>query len=208
MTRARRATFAAILAAAAGLGLVALLRAPAPEVDPEKLRRARLMEDLMTGRGAIGGPFTLTDHHGARRSLADFRGKIVLLYFGYTHCPDVCPMDLAEIASLLRSLGAKADGVQALYVTVDPARDTAAHLAGYVTAFDSRILGLTGSVEEIRAVAGRYKAYFARVPPGQGYLVEHSANFYILDREGKFAGSLPPGTKADRLSDVVRERLG
>lgn len=98
--------------------------------------------------------------------------------------------------------------LQAIYVTVDPERDTVAHLAAYVAAFDPRILGMTGSVAEIRAVAERYKAYFAKVASGQGYLMEHSANFYILDRDGKFAGSLPPGTKADRLADLVRERLG
>ena len=173
-------------------------------MDAEKLRRARMMEDLMLGRGEIGGPFTLTDHTGARRSLADFRGKVVLLYFGYAYCPDVCPTDLAQIAALLRSLGPNAP-VQALYVTVDPERDTPGHLAVYVGAFDPRIVGLTGSVEEVRAVAQRYKAYFAKARDG---LMEHSANFYILDREGRFAGSLPPGTKADRLADVVRDKLG
>lgn len=197
-----------VAAVAAGFVLAALLPAPHSEIDPEKLRRARMMEDLMAARGAIGGPFELTDHHGARRSLKDFRGKVVLLYFGYTHCPDVCPTDLMEVAGLLRLLGDRAREVQALYVTVDPERDTAAHLAGYVTAFDPRILGLTGSVAEIRAMAESYKAYFAKVPASLGYLMEHSANFYVLDRDGKFAGSLPPGTKADRLADVVRERLG
>src|SRR5438445_775325 len=144
-----------------------------------------MMEDLMLGRGEIGGPFTLTDHTGARRSLADFRGKVVLLYFGYTYCPDVCPADLAQIAALLRSLGPNAP-VQAVYVTVDPERDTPGHLAAYLGAFDPRIVGLTGSVEEVRAVAERYKAYFAKAPAG---LMEHSANFYVLDREGRCAGS-------------------
>jgi cytochrome oxidase Cu insertion factor (SCO1/SenC/PrrC family) len=206
----RGATAALILAAAAaGFTLAALLHTPAQsELDPEKLRRARMMEDLMAARGAIGGSFNLIDHHGARRSIEDFRGKVVLLYFGYTHCPDVCPTDLMEVAGLLRLLGDRADEVQALYVTVDPERDTAAHLAGYVTAFEPRILGLTGSVAEVRMTAERYKVYFAKVPLQQGYLMEHSANFYVLDREGRFAGSLPPGTKADRLADVVRERLG
>lgn len=206
MTRAARALAAAL---ATGLALAACERSPEPlALDAQKLRRARQMEDLMAGRGQIGGPFVLTDHNGARRSLADYRGKVVLLYFGYTYCPDVCPTDLAQIAELLRSLGPRAAEVQALYVTVDPERDTAAHLAGYVRAFDARIHGLTGSVEEIRIVAERYKAYFAKVPVAQGYLMEHSANFYVIDREGKFTGSLPPGTKADRLADVVRERLG
>ena len=192
----RAAVFAALLLAACS--------AERPAVDAEKLRRARMMEDLMLGRGEIGGPFTLTDHTGARRSLADFRGKVVLLYFGYTYCPDVCPTDLAQIAALLRSLGPKAP-VEAVYVTVDPERDTPGHLAAYLGAFDPRIVGLTGSVEEVRAVAERYKAYFAKAPAG---LMEHSANFYVLDRGGRFAGSLPPGTKSERLADVVRDKLG
>jgi protein SCO1/2 len=208
LTRAARAL---ALALVAGLALAACERERNPEppaLDAGKLARARQMEDLMAGRGPIGGPFVLTDHTGARRTLSDFRGKVVLLYFGYTHCPDVCPTDLGQIAALLRSLGARASEVQALYITVDPERDTATHLAGYLSAFDPRIVGLTGTEEEIRSVAERYKAYFAKVPTARGYLMEHSANFYILDREGKFAGSLPPSTKADRLADVLRERLG
>jgi protein SCO1/2 len=206
LTRAARALAFAL---AAGFALAACERPPEPlALDADKLSRARGMEDLMTGRGPIGGAFVLTDHTGARRALSDFRGKVVILYFGYTYCPDVCPTDLAQIAELLRSLGPRASEVQVLYVTVDPERDTAAHLAGYVRAFDARILGLTGSVQEIRDVATRYKAYFAKVPAAHGYLMEHSANIYILDREGAFAGSLPPGTKAERLGDVVRERLG
>lgn len=209
MTRGASAALISVVAVATGIALAVLPRAPEPlPLDPEKLRRARMAEDLMAGRGAIGGPFTLTDHQGTRRSLTDFRGKVVLLYFGFTYCPDVCPTDLAEIAALLRSLGPRAAEVQALYVTVDPERDTPAQLGGYVTAFDPRIIGLTGSVEEIRGVATLYKAFFEKVPTEQGYLMAHSANFYVIDREGKFAGSLPPGTKADRLADVVRERLG
>jgi protein SCO1/2 len=174
------------------------------EIDLENLRRARLMEDLMAGRGAIGGPFTLTDHHGKRRALADFRGRVVVLYFGYTHCPDVCPTDLAQVALLLKEFSSDRQNLQALYVTVDPERDTP-HLGEYVRAFHPDIVGLTGTVEEVRAVAERYKAYFAKAPAGAGYLMEHSANLYVLDREGRFAGSLPPGTKADRLGDVVRD---
>ena len=179
------------------------------EVNQEALRRARQMEELMTGRGDIGGPFSLTDHTGTQRSLADFRGQVVLVYFGYTYCPDVCPTDLVEIAQLLSVLGERADQVQPLFITVDPERDTAAHLSNYLPHFHPRLLGLTGSVEEIRAVADRYRAYFAKVPrPGNGfYGMDHSANFYLLDREGKFAGSLPPGTKAHRLAEVIRDWL-
>jgi len=195
------------LAAAFAAASVSACAPQAPAVDAEKLRRARMMEDLMTGRGAVGGPFTLTDHHGARRSLAEFRGRLVLLYFGYTFCPDVCPTDLVELGALLRRLGRDARRVQVLFVTLDPERDSAKHLEAYLGAFDGRILGLTGEAQEVRAVARRYKAYFAKVPAGSTYLVEHSANFYLIDGQGGFAGSLPPGTKAERLEDIVREHL-
>jgi protein SCO1/2 len=207
----RRGLVAALslVAAAGGIALAVDLATPGPPaVDEEKLRRARMMEELMAARGAIGGPFALADTAGRRRELAEFRGKVVLLYFGYTYCPDVCPTDLAEIAMTLRALGHSAARVQAIYVTVDPERDRGAHLGNYLRAFDDRILGLTGSVEEISAVAERYKAYFAKVPLGQTYVMEHSANFYVLDQDGRFAGSLPPGTSWDRLADVIRERLG
>jgi cytochrome oxidase Cu insertion factor (SCO1/SenC/PrrC family) len=209
--RTRRLALAALAAAGAGAAVAALWNPPGPpalEINPQQLERARMMEALMVGRGPIGGSFTLTAHDGTRRALSDFRGKVVLLYFGYTQCPDVCPTDLVQIAALLHSLGERAAEVQALYVTVDPERDTAALLAAYLPAFDPRILGLTGGVEEIGELASRYKAYFAKVPLAGGYLMEHSANFYVLDRSGRFAASLPPGTKADRLADVVRERLG
>lgn len=191
-----------------GPGL-SLSNTTAIQVNPEGLRRARQMEELMAGRADIGGPFTLTDHNGARRSLADFRGQLVLLYFGFTYCPDVCPTDLLEIAHLLNSLGERADQVQPLFITVDPERDTAEHLSRYLPHFHPRILGLTGSIQEIGSIAQRYRAYFGKVPSPAGgfYTVDHSANFYLVDREGKFAGSLPPGTKADRLADVIRDRL-
>ncbi len=182
------------------------------EKPAEETRRegaARLMNELMSGKTAVGGPFTLEDQHGKRRSLADFRGKLVLLYFGYSFCPDVCPTDLAAIAQLIRMLGAEGDELQPVFVTLDPERDTRELLRGYVAAFHPRFVALRGSEDEVRRVATAYKVYFEKVrPPGSGvYLVDHMAFVFLLDREGRYVAFFPPGTSADRMAVMVREVL-
>ncbi|MGH8114356.1 MAG: SCO family protein [Rhodanobacteraceae bacterium] len=130
--------------------------------------------------------FSLTNDLGKPVDAADYHGKIVMLYFGYTHCPDVCPLTLVHLHTDMQKLGKLADGVRILFVTVDPARDTPAVLHQYVTAFDPRIVGLTGSQGRIAALAKRYRAYYQPVKPGESgdYLVNHSAGIYIFDREG------------------------
>jgi cytochrome oxidase Cu insertion factor (SCO1/SenC/PrrC family) len=182
---------------------------PYSEVNPEELRKARLMEDIMFGRGKIGGPFSLTDHTGARRALTDFRGQLTVLYFGYIGCPDVCPTDLSQIARAIESLGTDSGRVQPLFVTVDPARDTLPILAQYVANFHPRLVGLTGSEEEIRGVAELYRVYFQKVTAERSGdpFVDHSAFLYILDGNGDYLGSFPPGTPAERLARVLREHL-
>ena len=130
--------------------------------------------------------FSLTNDLGKPVTAADYRGKIVMLYFGYTHCPDVCPLTLVHLHTDMQKLGKLADGVRILFVTVDPARDTPAVLHQYVTAFDPHIVGLTGSQKAIAALAKRYRAYYQRAKPGKtgDYLVSHSAAIYIFDRKG------------------------
>ena len=208
---ARIALAAAVLVAAAGGAVLLASRPPAAQlqIDPVEFRKARFMDDLMTARGAIGGPFTLTDTAGARRSLSDYRGKLVLLYFGYMFCPDVCPTDLVAVKGLLAALGPRADEVQPIFVTVDPERDTRDLLAAWLPHFNSRILGLTGTVDEVRAVADSYRAYFEKVPAPNGshYFIDHSANLYLIDREGRYLGYFPPGTHPERLLDVLRDYL-
>src|SRR5947209_439799 len=108
----------------------------------EQPSAAQLMDDLMWARGPIGGPFALTDHTGKPRTDVDFRGKLMLIYFGYTYCPDVCPADLTAISSAIDFLGRAGDAVQPIFITVDPERDTVEHLADYVTAFHPRLVGL------------------------------------------------------------------
>lgn len=134
----------------------------------------------------FGGPITLTDHTGKARALADFKGKVVVLFFGYTHCPDVCPTTMAELGTSMKALGAKAQDVQVLFVTVDPERDTQAVLAQYAPAFNKTFIGLRGSDSQIRAVADAYKIFYQKVPgsSANNYSVDHSAGSYILDKSG------------------------
>ena len=135
----------------------------------------------------IGGDFQLTDHNGHPRSLSDFRGKVVAVFFGFTHCPDVCPTTLAELAQTVKRLGASGDEVQILFITVDPATDTQKVLAQYVTAFDPRFLGLYGDPATTAKVAAAYKVFFAPQPPNASgnYTVDHSAAIFVIDRRGR-----------------------
>jgi len=135
----------------------------------------------------IGGDFQLTDHNAHPRSLSDFRGKVVAVFFGFTHCPDVCPTTLAELAQTVKRLGASGDEVQILFITVDPARDTQKVLAQYVTAFDPRFLGLYGDPATTAKAAAAYKVFFAPQPPNASgnYTVDHSAAIFVIDRRGR-----------------------
>ena len=168
---------------------------------------ARLMKELMSGKHAVGGPFALADPAGAARSLAEFRGKLVLLYFGYTQCPDVCPTDLARIGAMLRALGAEGEGVQPVFVTLDPQRDTPQVLREYAAAFHPRFVALRGSEEDTRRIATSYKVFYEKVPGAGGYSIDHAAFTFLIDREGKYVAFFPPGTPAERMAVMVRETL-
>ncbi len=197
------------LAAALGAAAALLLACAAPQPPERRAGAARLMGELMSGRHPIGGPFTLAGTDGRPVALADFRGKLVLLYFGFTACPDACPTDLAVIAVALRSLGAAQAQVQPLFVTLDPARDTPAVLREYAPAFHPRMVALTGTEDEVRRVATDFKVFFEKVPlPGkQGYTIDHTPYTFLLDREGRFVILFPPGTPADRMVEMLREQL-
>jgi protein SCO1 len=170
---------------------------------------AQLMDDLMWARGPIGGPFALIDHNGRRRTDAEFRGKLMVIYFGYIGCPDICPADLTSIALALDQLGDAADEVQPVFITLDPERDTPARLAEYVEAFHPRLLGLTGTPDEIRKVATAYKAYYVKAgnAGGADYAVDHTAFIYLVGRDGRYLGFLPPSTTPERLRDVIGQML-
>jgi cytochrome oxidase Cu insertion factor (SCO1/SenC/PrrC family) len=187
-----------------------LMLAPAYAADAPARSAAEVMDILMWNREPVGGPFELTDHTGRIRTERDFRGQLMLIYFGFTWCPDICPADLQAIGLALDKLGNDAARVQPLFVTVDPERDTAEHLAEYVKLFHPRLIGLTGSLEAIRRAAEAYKVYFAKVPVGKeanDYTVDHTAFIYLMDRDGNYLGFFPPGTSADRMVEIIRPRL-
>jgi protein SCO1/2 len=176
--------------------------------SPEEVSAARLMDDLMWNRGPIGGPFLLVDQTGTPRTDKDFRGKLLLIYFGYSYCPDVCPTDLQQIGLAVDQLGAAGGAVQPLFITLDPERDTATHLAEYVPLFHPRLIGLTGSAEQIRHVALAYKVYYAKYPPDSpDYVIDHSSFVYLVDEAGRYIGFFPPGTTADRMIEIIRTHL-
>jgi cytochrome oxidase Cu insertion factor (SCO1/SenC/PrrC family) len=198
-----------VLLAGASLWLT-LASAYAGDAPTQSTRSAaEIMDILMWNREPVGGPFTLTDQTGHTRADSDFRGKLMLVYFGFTYCPDVCPTDLQAIGLALDKLGRDAESVQPIFITVDPERDTPAHLADYMPMFHPRLIGLTGSAEAIHAVADAYKVYYARVPlEGAGdYTVDHTAYIYLMDRDGNYLGFFPPGTSADRMVEIIRPRL-
>lgn len=154
---------------------------------------------------SFGGDFTLTDQRGARRSLSDFKGKAVALFFGYTHCPDVCPTTLAEYASAMKQLGQQAARVQVLFVTVDPERDTVKVLGSYVPFFDKRFIGLTGTPGEVGKVTSQFKVVAERKPAAGGdYFIDHSSGSYLIDPQGRLRTYEPNGTPAAALAhDLV-----
>jgi cytochrome oxidase Cu insertion factor (SCO1/SenC/PrrC family) len=186
-----------------------LLLAPAAIAGAELPSAAELMDDLMWNRGPIGGPFTLTDHSGRRRSDSEFRGKLMLIYFGYTTCPDICPTDLMTIAQAIDALGALGEAVQPIFITVDPERDTVPRLADYVSSFHPRLIGLTGTPAEIRNVALAYKAYYVKreTEHGEDYTIDHTGVTYLVGRDGRYLGFVPPQTNAERLVEVIRGQL-
>ncbi|WP_338847173.1 SCO family protein [Massilia sp. W12] len=129
----------------------------------------------------------LTDHHGKKRSLADFKGRAVLVFFGYTQCPDVCPTTMTEMAAIMKKLGSRAEQLQVIFVTLDPERDTQALLAQYVPAFDQRFLGMYGSLKETEEAAREFHIFFKKVMPKEGahYTIDHTAGSYLFDKDGR-----------------------
>jgi len=193
------------------LALFALHPLPAHADDAaSQWSAAQMMDDLMWNRGPIGGPFTLTDTAGLRRSDGEFRGRLLVIYFGYTSCPDVCPTDLMAIAQAIDALGAAGEDVQPVFITIDPARDTPDVLKSYAAAFHPRLLALTGSEAEIRSVATAFKAYYSvtRDPHDGGIRVDHAGAIYLIGRRGEYLGFTPPQTDAARLTEILRKQLG
>lgn len=161
------------------------------------------------GAIAVGGPFHLTDHTGQPVTEATYRGRLMLVYFGYTFCPDVCPTELQTIASALDLLGPDASRITPVFITVDPERDTVSVLKDYVALFDKRLVGLTGTPAEIAAVTKAYRVYYAKSTPKDSstYLMDHSSFFYLMGPDGTFRALFRQGMTPDDLAKALRSRL-
>jgi protein SCO1/2 len=139
----------------------------------------------------IGGPFTMTDHRGRTVTDRVIRGKPTMMFFGFTSCPDVCPTTLSDMSGWLEELGPAAVGLNAVFVSVDPERDTAEQMAAYLSQFDPRILGLTGTPAQLEEMARNYRFYYRRVPlEGGSYTMDHTAMVYLLDWNGRFVSTI------------------
>ncbi|MEA2779388.1 MAG: hypothetical protein QOK29_932 [Rhodospirillaceae bacterium] len=152
----------------------------------------------------IGGPFTLVDGTGRTVTDQTFRGKWLVVFFGYSHCPDACPTVLAEVAEALGDLGPLANRIQPLFVTVDPARDTPAVIRAFTQAIDSRILGLTGSLAQVEAMAQAYHAYYKTGGSGPDLVIDHIAVLYVMRPDGSFAGTLPSQSEPPVLAGGIK----
>jgi protein SCO1 len=162
------------------------------------------------GKAQVGGPFRLVDGSGKTVTDADFRGRFMLVYFGYTYCPDVCPAGLQVMAAALDKLGPKAEKITPIFITLDPERDTPAKIGEYVHSFHPRMVGLTGSLEEIAKVAKAYRVFWKKVSddknPGE-YTVDHSSIIYLMDPKGEYVAHFTHATNVDQMAAKLAERL-
>ncbi len=157
----------------------------------------------------IGGPFELTAHTGERFSTDDLAGQYALVYFGYTFCPDICPTELGQIAVAIDELGDAGAQVRPVMITIDPERDTPEVLSEYVPLFHERLVGLTGSAEEVRDVATKYRVFFRKFedPNFTEYLMDHTSFVYLLAPDGKIAAMFRYGTAPEEMADTIRQHM-
>ena len=207
---ASKLRFVALAAAFAGLvlaaaGAVFLLRPPTP---PAAMTDSGVVR--MAGGAAIGGPFRLTDQSGRVVTDTDFAGRYMLIYFGFANCPDICPTELQTMGNAVDALGNEGARVVPVFITVDPARDTPEQLKGYVAAFHPGMVGLSGSAEEIAAVAKAYKVYFNKAPgdgAGDSYQVDHTSFVYLMGPDGKLRSLFRAGTSAKAMAAEITAQL-
>jgi protein SCO1/2 len=171
---------------------------------------------IITGRtpapiatpSAVGGPFQLVDQNGKSITDKDLKGHPTLIFFGFTHCPDICPTTLFEVSEIMRELGKDADRVRALFVTVDPERDTPEKLKDYLSSFDPHLTGVTGDMASIAAMGKAYRVYFKKVPlDGGGYTMDHTALVYLMDKEGRFVAPFNMKRRPEEAAADLRRYL-
>jgi cytochrome oxidase Cu insertion factor (SCO1/SenC/PrrC family) len=163
---------------------------------------------VATGTASVGGPFSLTDQNGKTRTPADFRGRFMLIYFGYSFCPDVCPTTLAEMGTALDKLGSRKNRVVPLFISIDPDRDTPAVLKAYMKDFGPEFLGLTGSRKNVEQAARAYRVYIRKRPlPGGSYAMDHSGVIYLMGRDGRFVTYYEDEIGPDKIAEDLRRRV-
>lgn len=194
----RRLTLAALLTAAGAAALSAGCTPSAPAFNGVDITGASYARD-----------FALTDAAGKRRTLAEFRGKLVVVFFGFAQCPDICPTTLADLAQVKKRLGSDGDRMQVVFVTVDPERDSPQVLGSYVPAFDPSFIGLTGSSDEIAAAAREFKVFYQKVAgkTETSYTIDHTAGAYVFDREGRVRLFIRHGTAAEAIAADLQRLL-
>jgi len=167
-------------------------------------------KQISTGKALIGGPFALTDHTGKRVTEKDFEGKFMLVFFGYTFCPDFCPAELQVISAALDELGEKVKKVTPIFITIDPERDTVEQMKSYVSNFHEQLIGLTGSMEEIRAAAKVYRVYFKKVTSdasSSDYVMDHSSIVYLMSPQGEYLTHFAYGTGVEKMAEGMAKFL-
>ena len=163
-----------------------------------------------SGKALIGGPFTLVDQTGKTVTDQDFRGRYMLVFFGFTHCPDICPAELQVMSAALDALGPKADSVVPIFITLDPERDTQAAMGAYVKNFGPRFVGLTGSSEQIAAAAKAYRVAYSKFQQDKtssDYSIDHSALVYLMGKDGEYITHFAYGTPASQMTETLRRYL-
>lgn len=166
---------------------------------------------VVSGKALVGGPFSLVDQTGKRVTDQDFRGKEMLVFFGFTNCPDICPAGLQVMSAALEKLGKRADDIVPLFITLDPERDTPQKMAEYVKNFSPRLVGLTGSASDIAAAAKAYRVFYQKVPDEKNpnnYSVDHSAIFYLMGKDGSLLAPIPHTNDPAQLALAIDRALG
>ncbi len=172
------------------------------------IARERMVAPGSPQAAAIGGPFQLTDQDGRMVTQEDLKGRPSLVFFGFTHCPDVCPTTLFDISQVMAALGPDADRTRAVFITVDPERDTQSVLKDYLTSFDPHVTGLTGDLPAITTVAKEYRVYFKKVPLDDGgYTMDHTAITYLMDKEGRFVSPFSLKRTPEAAAADLRRQL-
>jgi len=198
------------LIAAGALAVVSVLRVMGPAPRTLTSGSAVVGKTMRTGTAAIGGPFTLVSTNGENVTDQSFRGKWLLIFFGYTSCPDLCPTALANVSAALEKFGPDTSQLQPLFITVDPQRDTREVMANYLKSFDARILGLTGTQAQIDGVTKNYRVYVALDKSERGgddYLVSHSAYLYLMDPRGKFVNVIEGKEDGEAIAAWLRKEM-